>query len=95
MLNLSKTNITRKSVIHRPVRVCNSILSPTVIAEYLSHKHIDLADGLNVISVVDSMTHDQYKLLAALGQDVMLYELKNGFFIVIAMIVLFCSLGKT
>lgn len=100
MLILGKSNIVafnKKSVASyrlRPVQVCtpdNAILSSTVIVEYLSHKHIDLSLGASIKSVINTMNDDQYKLLVALAQDVILHELKGGLFIIIAILVLFSA----
>ena len=91
MIALSKSSIVNKNG-YRRVRTwknTKALLSPIVITEYLSSKHIDLSDGASVGYVIDTMTTDQYKLLLTMGQEILFHELKSGMFVVIVMVLLF------
>jgi hypothetical protein len=94
----TKSSIVKHSIFHkkhainhryRRVQTNNALLTPIVITEYLSYKHIILSDGVTIKYVIDTMTPDQYKLLEVLSQCVIFYELKTAVFLVMLFVILF------
>ncbi len=100
MIVLTKSNIAKHSSFHkkymkyatnhhyRRVQTTNALLTPIVITEYLSYKHIVLSDGITIKYLIDTMTPDQYKLLEVLSQYVLFYELKTAMFLTMFFVML-------
>jgi hypothetical protein len=96
MIALNKSNIAKHSILHkkyainhRRAQTSNALITPIVIAEYLSYKHIVLSDGLTIKYVIDTMTPDQYKLVEVLSQCVLFYELKTAVILIMFFVILF------